>query len=566
MKQFSKDVLFLTVIGYVLIGVHCEIVYIDDGALEGTVMVSRSGVNFHAFLRIPYAEPPIDNLRFLAPVRKQAWTGMWNATYWSPICVQNTPSSADEMSEDCLYMNVFSKNLTGSMPVIVYIHGGSFAYGDAKSQAGPQYLMDREVVLVSFNYRLGALGFMAVGTREIPGNAAMKDMALVLQWVNRNIVKFGGNPNKVTLMGWSAGAIAVHALMLSPMVDGLFHRVVAISEALAGLRSLPYEYSSLALRYGERLNCPTSEIDLLIACLRDKPATDLVSISFRDHPICATTGGTFYLTIEPELGQERFLTDDPPKLFANGNFSRVPMIIGRTSEEETITAFELLNSPRLDDLNDDFNEVGPYCFGYEGGNTPKSRAISAAIKNYLPFDVIDVRSVNALVHLFGDTFTGFGQHIFVHRINQYIPVYYYKFSYVGRFSFCNNPQEKPYGVEHGDDLQYIFHLNFLNNNFPIIEHSAPENFMVERMTRMFEHFADNGNPNYNDSEVHWPVHHNETEYYLDIGTHMVEKNGLYLERYTIWSQSAALMINGSSFLVGAGCLVLMKIWSRGIGS
>lgn len=268
MKQFSDDVWLLLGIVYILTGVYCEIVNIGDGALEGTVMTSRSGVNFNAFLRIPYAEPPIGNLRFLAPIRKQGWTGIWNATYWSPMCVQKTPSSDDEMSEDCLYMNVFSKNLTGSLPVIVYIHGGSFAYGDAKSQAGPQYLMDREVVLVSFNYRLGALGFMAVGTREISGNAAMKDMALVLQWVNRNIAKFGGDPNKVTLMGWSAGAIAVHALMLSPMVDGLFHRVVAISESLAGLRSIPNEYRSLALRYGERLNCSTTEIEQLIECFR----------------------------------------------------------------------------------------------------------------------------------------------------------------------------------------------------------------------------------------------------------------------------------------------------------
>lgn len=268
MKQYCKVVCFLAVV-YLLRSAFCEIVFIDDGPMEGTIMKSRKGVDFHAFLRIPYAEPPIGNLRFLAPVRKQRWIETWNATYWSPICVQINPSNVDEMSEDCLYMNVFSNNLTASMPVIVYIHGGSFSWGDAKSQAGPQYLMDREVVLVSFNYRLGALGFMSVGTEEIPGNAAMKDMALVLQWVNRNIINFGGNPNKVTLVGWSAGALAVHALMLSPMVEGLFHRVVAISESLAGLRSLPKDYLSLAMRYGERLNCPTTEINSLIECLRN---------------------------------------------------------------------------------------------------------------------------------------------------------------------------------------------------------------------------------------------------------------------------------------------------------
>lgn len=268
MKHYCV-VVFLLVILNLLKSAHCEIVIIDDGAIQGTVMMSRLGLSFNAFLGIPYAEPPIGNLRFLAPIRKRPWTELWNATQWKPICVQNNPDSEDEMSEDCLYMNIFSKNLNASMPVIVYIHGGSFAWGDAKSQAGPHYLMDREVVLVSFNYRLGALGFMSVGTQEIPGNAAMKDMALVLQWINRNIVKFGGNPNKVTLMGWSAGALAVHALMLSPMVRGLFHRTVAISESLAGLRSLPNDYLSLAMRYGERLNCSDTDLNSLIACLRD---------------------------------------------------------------------------------------------------------------------------------------------------------------------------------------------------------------------------------------------------------------------------------------------------------
>lgn len=268
MEQYCKLVYFLALF-YFLRGAFCEIVFIDDGPIEGTVMTSRLGVNFHAFLRIPYAEPPLGNLRFLAPVRKQSWTEIWNSTYWGPICVQSSPSSADEMSEDCLYMNVFSKNLNASMPVIVYIHGGAFRWGDARSQAGPQYLMDREVVLVSFNYRLGPLGFMSVGTKEIPGNAAMKDMTLVLQWINRNIGNFGGDSNKVTLVGWSAGALAAHALMLSPMVDGLFHRVIAISESLAGLRSLPNDYLPLAIRYGERLNCPSSEIDSLITCLRN---------------------------------------------------------------------------------------------------------------------------------------------------------------------------------------------------------------------------------------------------------------------------------------------------------
>lgn len=129
--------------------------------------------------------------------------------------------------------------------------------------------MDREVVVVSINYRLGALGFLATGTKESPGNAGMKDQALALKWVQKNIAHFGGDPNKVTISGHSAGAHAVTAHMISPLSKGLFHRVIAMSGSIASARPLLSEYFDLAKKLGEKLGCATEVVADLVKCLKE---------------------------------------------------------------------------------------------------------------------------------------------------------------------------------------------------------------------------------------------------------------------------------------------------------
>lgn len=273
MKSFNKVVVIL--ISIHLFGfVSTEIVEIDHGQVEGTTLTSRLGRTFYGFMGIPYAEAPIENLRFQAPVPVNSWSGILNATSYGPMCFQIpvTETSMDiEMSEDCLQINVFSPNLAGSLPVIVYVFGGGFVYGTGIDQGRPENLMDRDVVVVNFNYRLGALGFLALGTREIPGNAAMKDQVLALQWIQRNIARFGGNPNSVTVAGWSAGGVSVTSHMLSPMAEGLFHRVISISGATASPRTSSTDTGiDAARRLASSLNCTeTSDIDAMVTCLRE---------------------------------------------------------------------------------------------------------------------------------------------------------------------------------------------------------------------------------------------------------------------------------------------------------
>lgn len=248
------------------------VVEIDDGKIESVMLETRIGETFHAFYKLPFAEAPIGDLRFQDPKAYPPLKGYFNNTQYSPMCEQVNLLSSSPVSEDCLYLNVFTKNLPSDenktlKPVVVYIHGGAFQLGSS-SDNQPHLLMERDVVLVTTNYRLGAFGFLSLGTKEIPGNAGFKDQVLALKWVQKNIRYFGGNESLVTIMGNSAGAYSVTAHMVSPMSKGLFHRVIALSGSITYQRKLESNYLELAKKLAEKLNCTISDNDAMINCLR----------------------------------------------------------------------------------------------------------------------------------------------------------------------------------------------------------------------------------------------------------------------------------------------------------
>lgn len=138
-------------------------------------------------------------------------------------------------------------------------------------------------------------------------------------------------------------------------------------------------------------------------------------------------------------------------------------------------------------LNENWDSIAPICFYFEGNEFSSTEEMAATLReSYFPFDVIDIRSFNNLNNLFADSIISYGVHKFVHLVNTFIDVYYYKFSYVGQSSFFNFPRNRPYGVHHGDDVQYVFNLAFGGIAIPL---THPDSFVVERMTRIWEQFA-----------------------------------------------------------------------------
>src|SRR5689334_21094724 len=218
-------------------------VRVEQGLLAGT---NGSSADVRVYRGIPFAAPPIGDLRWKAPQAPAAWQGTRQATEFSDGCWQTQyPASAaiyqaklPPLSEDCLYLNIWTtaKSAKDRLPVMVWIHGGGFTRGTANTRAYDGEVLARKgVVIVTINYRLGIFGFFAHPglTAESPhhasGNYALLDQIAALEWVKKNIAAFGGDPGRVTIFGESAGSWSVNALMASPLAKGLFHRAIGES-------------------------------------------------------------------------------------------------------------------------------------------------------------------------------------------------------------------------------------------------------------------------------------------------------------------------------------------------
>ncbi|XP_037518014.1 putative inactive carboxylesterase 4 [Rhipicephalus sanguineus] len=244
------------------------------------------------FLGIPYAKPPVGTLRFMKPQAPQPWQGVYDATYAKDSCVQPPyPGLFDiptEISEDCLYLNVWTSlaSTRQGFPVLVWFHGGMHQVGSAYEARynGSALAALNDVVVVSCNFRLSVLGFLYLNHTLTPGNLALWDQRAALQWVQRNIEEFGGDPDRVTVFGESSGAVQLHGHILSPHSRGLFHRVFlmsgsmsiypcesAASENIAGVNTI-----SEAVGCGsyERATDPGELLD----CLRDMSAQDVGTV------------------------------------------------------------------------------------------------------------------------------------------------------------------------------------------------------------------------------------------------------------------------------------------------
>ncbi|XP_017854015.1 venom carboxylesterase-6 [Drosophila busckii] len=515
------------------------------GKIRGTILPSQAGRNFYAFRGIPYAKAPIDNLRFQPPQPIEQWFDILDATFDGPKCPQPGLYS-DDVTEDCLRLNIYTRELPSETapnpkkPVIVFIHPGSFysLSGQSKNFAGPQYFMDRNLVLVSFNYRLGSLGFLATGTAQAPGNMGLKDQVMLLRWVKLHISRFGGDPNAITLLGYGAGAMAVTLHMVSPMSKGLFHRAIVMSGAATGQWTLPTHQMDLVKKQATLLHCNTEQISEMLDCLRGKHyleyANSLNSMfEFGRNPLML-----WKPVLEPDFGQERFLIEDPVRSYQNGDFMKVPIITGMTKDEFVGPAISILQSPRLlSAFNENFAALAPICFLYEGN--ARAHNISQELRQYYLADApLSVNaSLPALARLYSDALTGFGIHRFVHLAARSTKVYYYRFGYQGGHSHIHYPEDAPYGVVHHDDLLYLFMQLSINRMFT---EDDDEFRMVDIMTRMFSAFAYKGDPNKPSDErlrnIRWRPFSFKKRYYLDIGDELSMLEGLNAERYEIWKR------------------------------
>jgi len=297
-----------------------------------------------AFKGIPYAKPPVKDLRFKPPQPPQPWSGIYQAIMFGPVAPQTEEDVAStggqKQSEDCLYLNVWTRGTTGKRrPVMVWIHGGGFTNGSGSEDwyNGATFAERGDVVVVTVNYRLGALGFLYLDRRggaayAGSGNLGMLDQVAALEWVRDNIASFGGDPGNVTVFGESAGGMSVCTLMGMPAAKGLFRRAIAESGAVSMVRGADYA-SRITDRFMARAG--VSDVSGLLSLSTDKiieAQGDLLSNE-------AASGTPLGPTIDGSV-----LTEPPLHAIANGSAAGVDFMSGTNMDE---VRFWLMQVPQL---------------------------------------------------------------------------------------------------------------------------------------------------------------------------------------------------------------------------
>ena len=298
--------------------------------------------NQYRFLGIPYAEPPLGDLRFKPPKPGGTFENL-EATAYGAICVQTSFDwdSIGEIigEEDCLFLNVFTPQIPKPgthqahlRSVIFWIHGGDFSVGSS-NQYDPSDLVKQDIVVVTFNYRLGAFGFLNFGNTVLSGNMGIRDQIQALTWTNKYIKGFGGDPSKITIFGDSAGGISVHALHLSPLAEGMFVGAIAQSGSMLNIRCIP-EISKdwrISVNLAKEFNCSSLLLDLaMLDCLQYLSYERLQTATggFKMDDYKSNFGQSIFSPSTDEFSSNPVLPIDPLKAVLMGSFNRVPLLTG----------------------------------------------------------------------------------------------------------------------------------------------------------------------------------------------------------------------------------------------
>lgn len=284
------------------------------------------------FAGIPYAAPPVGPLRFRPPAPARDWTGIRDASKPGPQCIQDPvadPEFGKQSDEDCLSLNVWTPAMTGSpRPVMVWIHGGSFTGGSGKIYDAKWLVSRGDIIVVTINYRLGTLGFLAhpaLGPPGDVGNYGLQDQQAALRWVRDNIADFGGDPERVTVAGESAGGMSVCDHLVAPGSKGLFRAAIIQSAPCGAQADLPTA-EQRSVDYAAKVGCgdPKTAADCLRALPLDKLREPVTFFNIGEDALPGPVTGSAVLPV------------DPVAAMANNEAARVPVLMGTNRDEFTL--------------------------------------------------------------------------------------------------------------------------------------------------------------------------------------------------------------------------------------
>ncbi len=497
----------------------------------GVVQGSMNGPVYQ-FLGIPFATPPLGNLRWKAPQTPAAWAGVLNTTAFAPVCTQKKFAQGSSSytytgSEDCLYLNLWTPQTSNStLPVMVFIHGGGNQQGGASEEGGGtqmyigKNLSERgNAVVVTIQYRLGPLGFLVhpglepENTTNKAGNYAVMDQILALKWVKNNISNFGGDTNKIMIFGESAGGLNVGNLLNTPSAAGLFSRA-CIESASPILGTYSTERSKGVSFVDSFTNSGTAAQK--IAFMRALPADSVVK--FEKAPLSGGAVGMNWLSV---IDSVHFF-DKPINNFQNGTFNKVPLMLGSNADEMSLSAPPsvtplmvtlLINSTVPASLQAQANTLYP-----PGSNTTQAKQSYIGILTDAQFTAPARRTAQCV------------------SLNQAQPVWRYFFSFKHTVAALQN-----LGSYHGMELFYIFN-NWENATLGSGALFKPQDDSVQKATlKYWVNFANTGDPN-GSSLVNWPQYQSATDCYLDIkATPNGTQCGLRTSQSDLWDASVSFV-------------------------
>jgi para-nitrobenzyl esterase len=472
-----------------------------EGPVQGFV---ANGVT--EFLGIPYAEPPVGNLRWRPPQDHARWSDVRRTTEFASICALATTlgvfSGPPNDHEDCLYLNVFTPELDPSarLPVIVWIHGGGNVDGETPDYDGSKLASQGHTVVVTMAYRLNLMGFLAHPALDneghLFGNYGILDQQAVLRWVERNIARFGGDKDDVTVGGQSAGAVDTGLHMLSPLAAGLFHRGICQSFCPAFVLPTRAAAEATGVAFAQAAGCGSGSGPETAQCLRNLPAAKV-------EELAGTVSAQGKFITGRGLVDGEILPDQPLALFANGRFNHVPLINGNTADE---TNFGLAITEYFSSSNNELR-APPTAEQYLNYvNTTYARPAypdGTAAKVLAVYPLSAFKNPQLAWDRVGTDAGICNQRRLDKILAPQIPVYVYEFAdRTAPFYFPGMPGMEALAY-HTADIQYLFplwHGGPLGTPHPL---NGRQTALSDQLVSAWSNFARTGNPN-GSGDNPWP--------------------------------------------------------------
>lgn len=543
------------------------VVSTSAGFVRGERKLSSLDKEVDVWASIPFAEPPVGDLRFMAPQPKRSWSGERDVRKPANSCSQprtgafnfsgesiwlpNTP-----VSEDCLYLQVARPVLPAfqrrdPLPVMVWIYGGSFYSGSYTLDLYDPRLLasEQKVVVVGLNYRVASLGFLYLGEEGVGGNAGLLDQVMALRWIKENIHSFGGDPNAITLFSESAGSVSVAFHLLSPLSRNLFTRAILQSATAFNPWALLTRQESRrrSLKLARLIGCPTGARDgarEALSCLRGAKPEELLDAEWKEEegygPI---SQGVLAMPFVPIVDGE-FLPTDPLRMMETGNFKQTSLLLGACREEANY--FLIYYDPSLWPHNREDVVMTKKQFdrAVQEVNGPVKPVGQAAIK-FMYTDWMNPSSTNsnmvALDRMVGDYAFTCPVVNFAHHYARASPpndVYLYHYTH----HTVNSPWPRWSGVMHGDEIAFIFGDPFKKKPEALIDYTDEERMLSRTMMAFWANFAKTGNPNLSGKGAHssvggtyWPLHSATNKEFLRIKTaNHTQGKGLRAKECAFW--------------------------------